>query len=377
MAIIFWLSLIGIFYSYLIYPGLLLLLPRRGAVRHDSTDSELPPVSLIITAHNEAARIVEKLDNALETAYPLDCFEILVASDASTDGTDAIVERYAARGVRLVRAPERKGKEFAQMLAVRAATHPILVFSDAGTRIPADAIRTMVRNFADPRVGAVSSEDRFVSADGRVVGEGLYVRYEMWLRRLEASVRSLVGLSGSFFAVRREICEHWDVTVPSDFFCALNSVRLGYVAVSDPHVIGEYRDIKDRRGEYRRKVRTIIRGMAAVAARVDVLNPLRFGVFAFEVWSHKIMRWAVPWFLLACLLANCALAGRGGIYAAALSAQTIAYALALIGVLSGAAHASAAVRVPFYFLQANLAAAHALLAFASGTRMTTWTPSSR
>src|SRR5690606_37149604 len=144
----------------------------------------------------------------------------------------------ADRGVRLVRAVQRQGKEWAQLLAVRAAQGEILGFSDVATMIRADALRRLAGDFADPKVGAVSSEDRFVAPGGQLVGEGLYVRYEMWLRRLESGAAGLVGLSGSFFAARREVCEQWDVLASSDFNTALNSVRRGYIAISDPPLLG-------------------------------------------------------------------------------------------------------------------------------------------
>jgi hypothetical protein len=377
MEFLFWLAAFGAAYSYFIYPLVLACLPRRKLARGYRDASELPRVTLLVTAHNEVARIEAKIRNSLAVDYPRDRFEVLVASDASTDETDSIVKRFADRGVRLVRAGERLGKEHAQGLAVRQATGDILVFSDVGTEIPPQSIRRMVHNFADERVGAVSSEDRFISQDGRIAGEGLYVRYEMWLRGLESSVNSLVGLSGSFFSVRRRLCEHWDITVPSDFTCALNSVRQGCIAVTDPEVIGIYRDIKDPRQEYQRKVRTVIRGITAVIRQPQVLNPMRMGLFAFQIWSHKVMRWAVPWFLAYFFATSVFLAGHGGLYATVLALQVLGYGAALAGWLSPTARKIAVCRIPYFFLQVNLAMAHAAIAFLTGRRMTVWTPSAR
>src|SRR5262249_35997010 len=155
-----------------------------------------------------------KIDNALAIDYP--GLEVIVASDCSTDRTDDIVREYAGRGIRLVRAPERLGKENAQEYAIRAAQGDIIVFSDVATWIPADALRKLASYFQTPGVGAVSSEDRFIDQQGGVAGEGVYVRYEMWLRRMESNLAGLVGLSGSFFAARRSICLDWDIHSPSD-----------------------------------------------------------------------------------------------------------------------------------------------------------------
>ncbi|HEX5514513.1 MAG TPA: glycosyltransferase, partial [Gammaproteobacteria bacterium] len=209
MKALFWIGLFGALYSYFLYPLLLLLVSRKRPLPPEPV--ALPRLSMIIAAHNEAHRIRDKLENCLDLDYPAEQLEILVASDASSDGTDEIVTSYASRGVRLVRATERRGKEWAQLLAVQAAAGEILVFSDVATMLAPEALRRLAADFADPRVGAVSSEDRFVAPDGRIVGEGLYVRYEMWLRRLESGVGGVVGLSGSFFAARREVCEDWDV----------------------------------------------------------------------------------------------------------------------------------------------------------------------
>ena len=363
-------------YSYFIYPVLLKLLPSRKMVAH-SVSEELPSLSLIITAHNEAERIREKLENTLQIDYPSDLLEIIVASDFSTDETDVIVESYAELGIRLVRADQRKGKEYAQLCAIKASNGKILVFSDVATQIPVDALRLLASRFSDQKVGALSSEDQFVSNDGSIVGEGAYVKYEMWLRRLESDHAGLVGLSGSFFAARRAVCENWDIYAPSDFNTALNSAKHGLVAITSPDVIGMYKDVKDPGLEYRRKIRTVIRGITAIARHPEVLNPFRLGMFAFQVWSHKIMRWGVPWFMAIFLLLTLMLQGQGLLYTVALAAQLAFYALALVGWLFSGLRETTLVKIIFFFVQTNLALAQATVLFVFGKRMTVWTPSKR
>lgn len=375
MEALFWVCAVGAVYSYFVYPLILLLLPKRATT--NSSSSAPLSLSLIITAHNEETRLKAKLENALAVDYPREHFEIIVASDASTDGTDDIARLYADRGVRLVRAEERKGKEYAQLQAIRAADNEILVFSDVATDLPADSLRQLAAIFADPNVGAVSSEDRFITENGEVAGEGAYVRYEMWLRRLESSVNSLVGLSGSFFAARKLICRDWDIGVPSDFNTALNCVRLGYVALSSPKVVGHYRGIADERREYQRKQRTIIRGIAALGARLEVLNPFRFKLFSWQVWSHKVMRWLMPWFLLGLFGSSAWLASERTIYTVALAAQTAFYVLVLCAWLLPDLRRHAVFKLPYFFFQANTAIAHASLLFLAGHRVTVWNPSKR
>ena len=223
----------------------------------------------------------------------------------------------------------------------------------------------------------MSSEDRFVSKDGRLVGEGAYVRYEMWLRRMESDRAGLVGLSGSFFAARREVCRDWDIYSPSDFNTALNCAQQGLVAITCPDVVGIYTDVKDPGLEYRRKMRTVIRGITAVARHPEVLNPFKLGMFAFQVWSHKIMRWGVPWFMLAFAVLSLLLRDQGTVYLLALYAQIAFYSLALAGWLFTRLQQNTAVRMVFFFVQTNLALAQATLLFLLGKRMTVWTPSKR
>lgn len=378
MELLFYLFAVFCAYSYFIYPVLLKLLPSRKSDGYVAEENaRLPRLSLIITVHNEEGRVREKLENSLEIDYPSELLEIIVASDFSTDKTDYIVESYTDKGVRLIRADQRKGKEYAQLCAIRESTGDILVFSDVATEIPAEALRLLAARFSDPQIGALSSEDRFVSNDGKVVGEGAYVKYEMWLRRLESDRAGLVGLSGSFFAARREVCEHWDIYSPSDFNTALNSAKYGLVAVTCSEVVGIYKDVKDPGLEYRRKMRTVIRGITAISRHPEVLNPFRMGMFAFQVWSHKIMRWGVPWFMAIFLLLTLALQGEGVIFSLALIAQLIFYTLALLGWLSEKLRQNTLIKIIFFFVQTNLALAQATVSFLSGKRMTVWTPSKR
>lgn len=371
-------SLFGVIYSYFVYPLILFVLSSwRPAGPQSYRASSGVSVSLIITAHNEEQRIEDKLRNTFELDYPGDLLEIIVASDCSTDRTDEIVASHAGQGVTLVRADQHLGKEYAQWCAIQASKGDIIVFSDVATLIPANALQKLVVLFDDPRVGAVSSEDRFISDDGKLAGEGAYVRYEMWLRALESRLAGLVGLSGSFFAARREVCQQWDTQSPSDFNTALNCARAGFIAISSPEVCGHYKDVKDEKKEYARKIRTVIRGMTALGRHAEVLNPFKYGLFAFQVWSHKVMRWAVPWFMLLLLIVTVFMLGKSWFVNLLLIGQVGFYALALLGMKSEVWRENALVRLIYYFVQVNLALAHAAISYFSGKRMTTWTPSRR
>lgn len=376
MLSIFWASVTFVFYAYMGYPLLLMAIgvlrnrPVRKAPNH-------PMVSLIITAYNEEKRIREKLENTLRQDYPRERLDIVVASDCSTDGTDDLVRSYGPSGVRLVRSVVKGGKEAAQKLAVESTTGEILVFSDTATMLEPQAISTIVRNFADPTVGCVSSVDRFIDVDGAVSGEGAYVRYEMLLRNLETRVNTLVGLSGSFFAARRTVCQNWAPDLQSDFNTLLNSVRLGLRGVADPESIGFYKNLADPKKEYERKVRTIVRGISVFMKSLSLLNPFRYHLFAWQLISHKLCRWLVPFAMIGALAANAMLASSSLFYQGTLMTQAGFYAVALAYLVTTRLPSLGVLRIPSFFVMVNVSILDAWIRYCRGERIVSWTPSKR
>jgi glycosyltransferase involved in cell wall biosynthesis len=373
---IFFISLSQVFFAYMGYPLILILagLVRRIEVRKKSI---FPAVTMIITAFNEEKKISEKLENTLAFNYPKDKIQVIVASDGSTDSTNQIVSGYADRGIRLLPVAERRGKENAQKEAIKLAVGDILIFSDVATRIDPIGLQQIVSNFADPSIGCVSSEDRLVGADGRPVGEGVYVRYEMWLRRLESKVGSLVGLSGSFFAARKSVCVDFSGEMQSDFRTLLSSIRLGMRGVSDPEAVGYYRDVSDPKREMDRKVRTVLRGLTVFFRNLDLLNFSRYGLFSFQLFCHKLMRWLVPGFLAVSLATNLFLATESAVYAVLLCLQAAFYGAAVIARIRSNATANLLLKIPSYFLTVNLAIARAWWRYLVGERIVMWEPSER
>ena len=375
MTALFWSSVALVFYTYLGYPLALLalsLVRKRPVVYRQGC---LPRVSMIVAVFNESHRIRAKIANSLELDYPKDRLEIIFASDASTDDTDEVVRSHESQGIVLVRSPRRLGKEHAQRCAIERARGEILVFTDVSTMLEPQGIRAMVSSFADPSVGCVSSEDRFIDANGDISGEGAYVRYEMWLRKLESRVSSVVGMSGSFFAARKEVCSNWPTNIPSDFNTLLNTVRAGLRGVSDPKSVGIYRNIRDESKEYDRKVRTITRGISALFANAGLMNPARHGLFSWQLVSHKLLRWCVPWFLALAFVSNLALACAGRLrYVVAFIMQIAFYSIAS---MPASPRCRGAMKIPRYFVQVNLAIAAAWIKYLRGERFVTWKPSSR
>jgi cellulose synthase/poly-beta-1,6-N-acetylglucosamine synthase-like glycosyltransferase len=379
VIVLFWIFLFSASYSYFVYPVLLALLPRfiRSPESPCAVDSPVSSATLIITAYNEAARIREKIENSLAIMCQDFSLEIIVASDCSDDETDEIVNSYRDLGVKLVRADQRLGKENAQLCAIKQAKGEILIFSDTATQIPADALGILMNYFKDSSVGAISSEDRFISKDGQVAGEGAYVKYEMWLRKKESELCGLVGLSGSFFAARKSICDTWDISSPSDFNTALNCAKKGLKAVTAPDVLGYYQDIQDSDKEYQRKVRTVLRGISALSRHYQIMNPFQYGLFAFEVFSHKLMRWLVPWFLLLLLTVNFLLYSHHWVFLLTLIFQILFYGVAAFAHFSNRVKENVVARIIYFFVQVNLAIADATVQFIKGNRMTVWQPSAR
>lgn len=365
-----------IFYAYLGYPISLFLL---GILKKKNVQKKpfYPDVTFIITAFNEEKRIQNKLENTLALSYPRDKLQIIVASDGSTDSTNEIAGDYKEKGIELLKVTERKGKENAQKEAVKHARGDILVFSDVATQLDPGGLKEIVFNFADPSVGCVSSEDRLLGKNGKPGGEGFYVRYEMWLRRLESSVNSLVGLSGSFFAAKKEVCQDFSSEMQSDFRTVLNSMKLGLRGVSDPKALGYYPDVSDEKSEFDRKVRTVLRGLTVFFRHLEFLNPFRYGLFSYQYFCHKLLRWLVPVFLFIALLTNFILATTSSLYYILLLCQSAFYAIAVWRWQRETAPSNTLLKIPMYFLAVNASIFVAWWRYLRGQRVVMWTPSER
>lgn len=376
MEIAFWVAALAILYAYFGYPALLMLVERLAPRPvHRGDESFLPSITVLVPAYNEAGVIGAKLDNLLGLDYPPDRLQLVVVSDGSTDGTNALLEAAAVRDERLVTVPlaERRGKANALNQGLGRATGEIVVFSDSSILLDAQALRAIVKPFADPEVGCVSGEDHI--PDGG--GEGLYGRYELFLRNRESAVGSIVGASGSFYAERRALCKPFVDGLAPDFLSVLNTVEQGYRAVTEPAAFGFMSAVKHPGDEFRRKVRTLLRGITTLWVKRGLLNPLRHGRFAWVLLSHKVMRWLVPLFMLVALLANLALVGRP-FYAALFVTQVAFYGLALLAWRQvGGIEERIYGKVPLYFVGANLAVGFAWVKFLSGVRQELWEPSRR
>jgi cellulose synthase/poly-beta-1,6-N-acetylglucosamine synthase-like glycosyltransferase len=293
-------------YVYFGYPLLLWLIVRVRGERRVKRADVAPPVSLVISAYNEAAVISRKLENALALTYPREALEIVVISDCSDDGTDEIVAAYASRGVTLVRQPQRRGKTSGLNATVPLLKGDIIVFSDANAMYEPDALLKLTRNFADPSVGCATGEARYVPGGKSAadIGERAYWDYEIQIKRLETGLSSMVGGDGAIYAIRRQLWRELPPDAINDFLNPLQIVAAGYRAVYEPEAICYEETAGAMRSEYRRRVRIVSRSWRAVFQAHGVSNPFRVGLFTWSLISHKVLRWlAGPFVVLAAVCA--------------------------------------------------------------------------
>jgi len=374
----FWLSVALIAYSYAGF-SLLIILVARLRQRRVRQQPITPRLTLIIPVWNEEKAIAERLENALGLDYPADRREIIVASDGSDDKTEAIVNGYANQGVRLLSFP-RRGKIYALKDAVAAATGEILVFSDANSIYKPEALRMLVRNFADPEVGGVCGNQIYLKAkraDATSAGEGMYWSFDKWLKQLESLTGSIVSAHGAIYAIRRALYQPpASAAVTDDFAISTAVIEQGYRLIFESEAIAYEEPTASASLEFGRKVRIMTRGLRGVLLRRRLLNPFRYGFYALELFSHKVLRRLVPIFLLMLFMASWFLSRNDGFYFSAAVAQTVFYILAGAGYLLRG-HRLGRLKffyVPFFYCLANAAALIAVIRLLRGKRVEFWQP---
>ncbi|HYC49924.1 MAG TPA: glycosyltransferase, partial [Gemmatimonadaceae bacterium] len=288
-------------YAYLLYPALLRIVASRRSQRSVRLGAApgagaQPLVTIVVPAYNEAHQIGETIQALLAQDYPGERRQILVLSDASTDRTDDIVLEFAGQGVELLRLPGRSGKTAAENASLPLIRGSIVINTDASVRLHPSAVRLLVEAMADPTVGVASTRDVSVASTYAANrAEGSYVGYEMGIRALETASGGIVGASGSGYAIRTELHRvRVRDDLSRDFSSALTAERHGFRAISVEAAICYVPRSQSLRREYRRKVRTISRGMETLYFNRELLNPITHGAFAWKLWSHKVCRWLVP-----------------------------------------------------------------------------------
>ena len=376
-AVLVWLVVFVIAYLYTGYP-LVLWLVSRIRPRTVYSQSITFSVTLLISVYNEARIISSKLKNTMALDYPNERLEVIVVSDASTDGTDSIVEALAGRGFKLLRIPERRGKTMGLNAAIRQARGEIIVFSDANILYQKDAIRQLVRNFADPNVGCVTGNSCYVEnlKSAAHVQENNYWRYEQIIRSLESRLGSTVGGDGAIFAIRKDLYTPLQPDAINDLGIPLQIVARGYRAIFEPAAVGFEPSAGDFKGEFRRKRRIVNRSWRGIVSVPEVLDPRVVGIFAWQVWSHKVLRWLMLPMVLT-VAAGCFIAyptgliyrlGAVGFMASLVIAGLGGLAQDRLGRLARLAHGL------FYFYMVNLAAFAGIIMAIAGRVEVMWTP---
>lgn len=368
-------------YAYILYPALLWCIARfsrdeRGA----QIPAEWPSISITIPVHNEEHIIRSTLEHVLTLDYPADRRQILVISDASTDGTDAVASQFFGDGVELIRLPNRAGKTAAENAADAHLRGEIVVNIDATARPHPHALKALVAVFADRTVGVASGRDVSTGAQAEQTsaGESRYVGYEMWVRGLETKIGSIVGASGCFYAIRRGLYDRqFPESLSRDFGSALIAHEHGLRSVSVENALCAVPRARSLNAEFRRKVRTMHRGLETLWYKRALLNPLAHGRFAFCLLSHKLGRWLLPLTLPL---------GALGLIILALESAAAAWLLgALVAMLAVSAfmlrqHTTSVLRflaMPSYLVMANAAGLVAWWEVFRDEREPIWEPTRR
>jgi cellulose synthase/poly-beta-1,6-N-acetylglucosamine synthase-like glycosyltransferase len=376
IEIVFFLSIFLVLYVYIGYPLLaacLAALLRRN-VRKEAIE---PFVSILIAAYNEEEAIAATIENKLALHYPREKMEIIVISDGSTDRTDAIVNGFAGYQVRLVRQEPRAGKTSALNMAVPLARGEIIVFSDANSLYDQDALRRLVANFADEEVGYVTGRMIYANPDGSPIGDGCgaYMKYENVLRSIETRLGSIVGVDGGIDAVRAYLYHPMRTDQLPDFVLPLKVAEQGYRVVYEPGAVLWEPTLKEAGDEYRMRVRVALRAFWALFDMRQMLVPSGNPLYAWQLWSHKALRYFCFMFLFIAYFANVLLLKGGITFKATFVMQNFGYLIAAnMPFLKRFGVTGRILTFSRYFLLVNLAAAHAFGKFLRGEKQFLWTP---
>lgn len=342
-----------------------------------------PETNLLIPVYNGDKIIASKLENCLKLDYPKDKLKITVISDSSTDKTEEIVSRFKEDRFKLLRLDRRGGKTRALNLALKDVQAELIFFTDASTLLKEDSLKKIAENFADESIGCVSGEDSSINtlSDKSLSGEGLYVRVEMKLRRLESKTGSLTGVSGCLYAIRRELIGQIPNDYIDDFYLPLQIIKQDKRVISEPEGTVFVTKVRSFKQEFRRRRRTALGGLEVLFSELSLLNPFRYGFFSLKLVSHKLLRWLAPFSLLFLLLINLLLLGEHIIFKLSFAIELLSVLMALFywSFLSSKdlKGAFSILESVFYFYLVQVAIISAWVKLTLGKREIVWEPSKR
>jgi cellulose synthase/poly-beta-1,6-N-acetylglucosamine synthase-like glycosyltransferase len=387
LKLLFWIFLIILIYTYVGYPLLLFAITRiRNFIKPEKKEQASifePHICLFVTAYNEMEFIQQKVENSLQLDYPKDKVQYLWITDGSDDGTPDLLKEYPHNEV--YHHPERKGKMHAMNRGMKFVKTPIVIFSDTNTILNRDSIREITACFSDPKTGCVAGEKRIVEQTADVAaaaGEGLYWKFESWIKQMDAELNSAVGAVGELFAIRRELFEEVETdTILDDFIISLRIAQKGYKIAYTPNAYAEETASLNVKEELKRKIRIAAGGIQSLFRLKKLLNPFRYGILSWQYFSHKVLRWTlapVSLFLLLPVNVLIVVMGGGQFFQFFLYLQLFCYLLAFIGwKLENRMLRLKILFIPFYFVSINYASVLGVFRYMRGKQSVQWEKSKR
>lgn len=375
----FWLSIFLIGYAYVLYPVLLFLFDKLVQRPKFTLTENLPKVSLIIAAYNEEKVIENRIKNCLELTYPKGHLEIIIASDGSDDGTNEVVRNYSSNGVILFDYSKRNGKVNVLNETIPRAKHDIIVFSDANTFFERDAIKKLVTYFDDPRIGCVCGMVKLLNAEGSKSGEleNFYWRFETFLKKIEGARGSLLGANGPIYAIRKELfipCP--SDTIVEDFFIPMKILERGYKVFYAKDAVATEETTKHIIQEKQRRVRIGAGDFQAIFRLLPMLN-LWKGLPSFSFWSHKVLRWFTPFFMIFAFSLNLFLL-KTAAYQLLFALQCVFYVCTVVGwILNWSGNNIKLFNLCYYFFSMNLSLLLGFVRYIRGTQSVAWARTER
>ena len=376
--ILLWISILLILYAYAGYPILIVLLSLFGRNKVQTSNIE-PQVSFLITAYNEEKDIAKKLKNCFELDYPSDNLEIVVASDGSTDSTDDIVKGYEENeaGIKVVlhRVDGRLGKTAAQNSAVKICRGEIIIFSDAASMYDPAAVRALVKNYADPKVGAVSGMYTYIKDGSTSAGLAtiLFWKLENFIKSRQTKIKTITGCCGCIYSLRKNLYTDLPPEIISDLVEPLTIIKQGYRIVFEPDALALEETAGDTEDEFKMRIRVIVRGMNGMLFVKDLFNPKKYPFVAFQLISHKLLRWLVPIFTIIVFISNVLLFTANTFYSLLFLGQIFFYGLAVTGYFKEKKGVHKIYfYLPLYFCTVNLASLISIFKVLRKEHIVTW-----
>jgi len=389
LKVFFWLSFLIVFYSYLGY-GLLLFflvsvkrLFKKETNRNSSENYFEPDITLIVSAFNEEGFIEKKIENTFQLSYPPEKLKIIFITDGSTDRTPEIISRFPQ--IQLLHEPPRRGKVAAMNRAMKFVSTPFVIFSDANTLLNTECIAAIAKHYADPIVGGVAGEKKVITgsdAKAAGAGEGLYWKYESFLKKLDSEFYSVVGAAGELFSLRTDLFEQAaENIIIEDFVLSLKICMKGYIIRYEPGSFAIEDSSLSMKEEEKRKIRICAGAFQAMVILKDLFNIFKYPSLSFQFISHRILRWTLcPLCLMSLLITNVLIVILNGglIYQASLILQILFYSCALLGWF----YANKNIRIkslyiPYYFFFMNVSVFIGFKRFVTKKQTVLWEKAAR